>query len=286
MKLNIEHTTTYDYSDTVSFSRNELRLKPKNNSHQTLGSFNLELEPEAKIRFETDYYGNEFQICKVNTNHRRLSIKASSSIITEPKLVDSTTNFEDLTIENPLLEEFLLPTNFVPLDRSWVEEFNLGTPPPDAGILEYLVDSMGQIHELFNYNQESTNVNTKLDEFARHKCGVCQDFAHSFLAVCREQGIPSRYVSGYIRTGKGSSASHAWVEVFLPDAGWVGMDPTNNQFTGEQYVMLAVGRDYEDCAPVSGLLKGGGTSSMSVEVNVERDQSDISSAVKNSQLAE
>ena len=111
-------------------------------------------------------------------------------------------------------------------------------------------------------------------EFVRARAGVCQDYTHAMLALCRRIGIPARYVSGYLETGAGltlgSDASHAWIEAYLPGSGWVGFDPTNGTLVEQTYVKVGHGRDYDDVPPVKGLRRGGGTESLRVAVRVLR----------------
>jgi transglutaminase-like putative cysteine protease len=117
-------------------------------------------------------------------------------------------------------------------------------------------------------------VNTRPEEVVKMRKGVCQDFAHVLLGMCRSVGIPARYVSGYFfnpdRQPDELEASHAWVEVFLPGYGWKGFDPTHNRMPDTRYVKLAVGRDYGDIRPISGTFRGKGTRQMAVEVRVRR----------------
>jgi transglutaminase-like putative cysteine protease len=121
-----------------------------------------------------------------------------------------------------------------------------------------------------------TAADSPIDEALAHGRGVCQDFAHIMIAICRSWGIPARYVSGYLFTdreaGDRSSpdASHAWVEVFLPSLRWVGFDPTNNVLTGERHIVVATGRDYADVPPSRGVFKGDAESELSVAVQVRR----------------
>lgn len=272
MILSVKHTTSYYYSSEVSFSRNELRLKPRDSKNQSLRFFRVNIDPHAELRSRSDYYGNDVQVCKIVNPHRQLIIDVESEVHTDPMRRRPSATFGDLEVDDPELQEFLLPTEFVPLDQDWCETFNFPKAVGESDIGEYLQRLLRHLTEEFAYNSSATNVGTTIPEFARHKRGVCQDFAHSLLAVCRQQNLPARYVSGYIRTGKGSHASHAWVEVYTPDKGWVGIDPTNNQFVDEQYVVVAYGRDYEDCAPVSGIRRGGGLDRMEVEVKVTQNE--------------
>jgi len=135
---------------------------------------------------------------------------------------------------------------------------------------------MEHIFTQFSYQPGMTTVSTHANEVFKGQTGVCQDFAHAMLALCRSLGIPARYVSGYFYDAthdhhlRGSQASHAWVEVYIHDYGWVGLDPTNNKVVDQTYIKLAIGRDYRDAAPVIGSFYGSGMSAMRVSVQVER----------------
>ncbi len=132
---------------------------------------------------------------------------------------------------------------------------------------------MGEhVHATLAYSPNATKVNTRVVDVLDSRCGVCQDFAHLMLGLCRSAGIPARYVSGYFlnptRRPEELEASHAWVEILLPGFGWRGYDPTHRRVPGTNYVKLARGRDYGDIRPVSGTFRGRGTREMSVEVQV------------------
>jgi transglutaminase-like putative cysteine protease len=145
---------------------------------------------------------------------------------------------------------------------------------PDGDLVEHLTRLTRHLHDFFTYRPSATEIDTPLDEFVRARAGVCQDYTHAMLALCRRIGIPARYVSGYLETGAGltlgSDASHAWIEAYLPGSGWVGFDPTNGTLVGQTYVKVGHGRDYDDVPPVRGLRRGGGTESLRVAVRVLR----------------
>jgi transglutaminase-like putative cysteine protease len=146
-------------------------------------------------------------------------------------------------------------------------------------------DLMQRMHRDFTYASQSTEINTPALQALHQRRGVCQDFAHIFIACLRSLGLPARYVSGYLLTqpppGKprliGSDASHAWASVHLLDAhgepmGWLDLDPTNNRSglgtPGEDYVTLAWGRDYADISPMRGVIQGGNSHQLKVAVTV------------------
>jgi transglutaminase-like putative cysteine protease len=144
--------------------------------------------------------------------------------------------------------------------------------PKDKSVAAVVQDCCGYIFQNFNYLKGITDVETTVDEILQHRAGVCQDFAHVMLQVLRTLRIPSRYVSGYICPNKngmrGEGATHAWVEAWIPNYGWAGIDPTNNVWVTNTHVKLAVGRHFNDCSPVKGTFKGPAQQKLSVYVSV------------------
>lgn len=128
----------------------------------------------------------------------------------------------------------------------------------DIQVFEYLLNLTSFLYQLLEYSPESTDVNTPIEEVLRIKKGVCQDFAHLFISICRQNKIPVRYVSGYLNQGvgfTGTSQLHAWVEALIPDLGWIGFDATNNLVADHHYIKIAHGTDYRDCSPIIGVLE-------------------------------
>jgi transglutaminase-like putative cysteine protease len=149
--------------------------------------------------------------------------------------------------------------------------------PDTADFTTSLYGLNRHVFENLKYTPGATDVTTSVAEVLSHKEGVCQDFAHLMIAICRMAGIPARYVSGYIETDPapegalvGATASHAWVEVLAPNGYWVGFDPTNNILEGERHVQIGVGRDYLDVPPMKGTYKGTNRQTLSVDVRVRR----------------
>jgi transglutaminase-like putative cysteine protease len=152
------------------------------------------------------------------------------------------------------------------------QSFPAGTP-----LLQGVASLNRRIFTDFKYDPRSTTVATPLEEVIANRRGVCQDFAHLAIASLRSLGLAARYVSGYLRTvpppGKprlvGADASHAWFSVYCPELGWVDFDPTNNLLAGTEHISVALGRDFSDVSPVSGVLTGGGQHTVGVSVDVE-----------------
>jgi transglutaminase-like putative cysteine protease len=168
--------------------------------------------------------------------------------------------------------DFLQPSAFVSLSPE-VWRMALDATDGQLDIWQSAVAIMRFIHTNFTYMPQATTVNTHMLEVVQERRGVCQDFTHVMLGLCRAIKIPARYVSGYLYNGAdghllGAQASHAWCEVFLPDLGWRALDPTNNQQADERYVRVAVGRDYADITPIKGHYRGTENKTMQVQVNV------------------
>ena len=272
--LTVAHLTEYRYPDPAWDSFNEVRLFPTDDHGQSLLSFALEISPDAAVRDHTDYYGNRVHQFHIPEAHRRLVIQARSSVVTYPRPAPIPVVASSLAELRSRFFDFLAPTRRVPLDRDWGAVMQAPDLPRDGDVVDYLTRLTRHLHGLFTYRQDVTEIDTPIADFVEAGVGVCQDYTHAMLAVCRILGIPARYVSGYLETSPGrnlgSDASHAWVEAYLPGSGWAGFDPTNGVMVGQTYVKVGHGRDYDDVPPVKGLRRGGGTESLRVAVSVLR----------------
>lgn len=150
----------------------------------------------------------------------------------------------------------------------------------DGTVRGFAESASDLIHQQFTYKPGSTHVHSSLQDSLSTRSGVCQDFSHLLIAVLRQRGLPARYVSGYLVPRQaadaravmenviGGQASHAWVQVYIPDSGWIGLDPTAGEFVEERHIVVARGRDYGDVPPVRGVYKGHAGQSLSVDVLV------------------
>ena len=297
MLLHITHATCYDYAPAVTIAQHMAYLKPLNTTTQQLLSHSLEITPEpAQQTAMQDVYGNTRLFFSLQSAHSQLQVVARSMVSTlAPPRFDSVMAWEAVREHFrysakhawDAAAEFVFASPYVPRHADFAAyarpSFAEGTP-----LLLAARDLMQRIHHDFTYESQSTQVNTPaLDALAQRK-GVCQDFAHIMIACLRACGVPARYVSGYLLTHPapgqerlvGSDASHAWVSVYLPDgpdtplgARWHDFDPTNNRdgwgTPGEDYVTLALGRDYADVSPVRGVIHGGAHHTLQVAVTVE-----------------
>ncbi len=287
MKYRILHTTEYKYSEPASLSQNELFLYPRETVGQRVTSCRVVITPEPQyLHQRIDYFGNVVHVFMVQHPHNQLTVKAESRIETLPLTIphpDNSLPWEEVVARlashsHPselIAYQFVFPSPMTSISDEIREyaaaSFKNGTP-----VLRGAVDLMGRIFTEFTYDKDATGVDTTVEQVLQHRKGVCQDFAHLMVSCLRSLGLAARYVSGYLETqpppGKekmvGADASHAWLAIFVPELGWIDLDPTNNLIPGEQHITLAWGRDYGDVTPVKGVVMGGGVHSLHVMVDV------------------
>lgn len=297
MQLHITHETRYDYAPPVDIAQHMAYLQPLNTTCQQLLGHSLQITPEPAQQLDTvDVYGNTRHFFALQTAHTQLRVIARSLVSTQgPVPADSTVAWEAVrerfrySAKHPFdaAGEFVFASPYVPRHGDFAA---YARPSLGAGVPLLLAarDLMQRIHRDFTYESQSTQVNTPALEALAQRKGVCQDFAHIMVACLRAYGLPARYVSGYLLTQPepgqprliGSDASHAWVSVYLPDlpegfgaTRWWDFDPTNDRdgcgTPGEDYVTLAIGRDYADVSPIRGVIHGGANHTLTVGVTVE-----------------
>jgi transglutaminase-like putative cysteine protease len=264
MKLRIEHRTTFTYDGLISEAYTEMRLRPADAGGQIVHSFRLTTEPHGEVMHYVDRYGNDVRYFDVLVPHQRLSVTSVSEVSTPAEYVDAARAL------SPLDEfDYLSSTRYAAGGeslRAFAAQHERGDAQATAMAL------MAAIYTQFKYEPGATNVNTSAVEVLDLRRGVCQDFAHVMIAACRSVGIPARYVSGYLYSARvaerDDAASHAWVDVFVPERGWISLDPTHNCAQNQQYVRLGVGRDYADAPPTRGTYKGAAKETLEVKVRV------------------
>ena len=277
MKLHVVHRTTYAYAAPVKQSFNEARLQPASDGGQVCHSFLLKILPAARLSHYVDFFFNCVHFFEIAEPHQELAIESNAEVISTSNCLAYDASVAPLSrlAECRQMErcyDFLQPSSFVSISPEvWRLAVDACQGQTDGW--QSAVAIMRFIHSNFTYTPLVTTVNTHMLDVLKQRQGVCQDFAHVMLGLCRAMKIPARYVSGYLYNGPngqltGAQASHAWCEVFLPDLGWRALDPTNNQQADERYVKIAVGRDYSDVAPVKGHYKGTANKTMKVEVSV------------------
>jgi transglutaminase-like putative cysteine protease len=289
MLLEVRHVTQYHYATPVRESVMELWMQPQKSATQRLLSFELEIEPAAQLFSYADSFGNAVYHFDVPQPHAQLQIVARSAVETHDvaALPEALDQGEWDRLRSDFIQgecfDFLRPHRYVERTAalaSFVAEKGIDAlrrldPLSATRALSEV------IYAAFEYEAGVTEADSPIDLALAERRGVCQDFAHIMIAICREWGLPARYVSGYLFTDRAHptergqdrsdpDASHAWVEVFLPSLRWVGFDPTNNIMAGERHVCVAVGRDYADVPPSRGVFKGEAESQLAVGVSVRR----------------
>jgi transglutaminase-like putative cysteine protease len=287
MLLEIRHVTQYQYAEPVRESVMELWMQPQRSQRQRLLSFELEVEPAAQLFSYADSFGNAVYHFDVPPPHQRLQIVARSAVETQPPdpLPDAVDRGEWDRLRSDFIQgacfDFLRPHGFARrtaalaafVERRGLDDLCRFDPLTAARQLG------GEIYEAFDYEPGVTEADSPVDHALQEGRGVCQDFAHIMIAICRSWGLPARYVSGYLFTSRSEGhersdpdATHAWVEVFLPSLRWVGFDPTNDMPACERHVAVAVGRDYGDIPPSRGVFKGEAESHLAVGVSVRQSR--------------
>jgi transglutaminase-like putative cysteine protease len=278
VRLEVVHRTRYRYAAPVRDSFNELRLRPMSGNAQDCESFLLRVVPPVRLRHYTDLHGNHVSFFDLIEPHRSLEIESRSRVRTACAEPAATAAFPLSRVKEcarmESCHEFLQESRYVDLaPESW--RLALDATAGEDDLWAAALKLMRVVHGELAYQPGSTTVQTRAGEALQARRGVCQDFAHVMIALCRVIGIPALYVSGYLYNGprellRGAQASHAWCEVYVPGDGWRGLDPTNDQPAGDRYVKVAVGRDYADVAPVQGRYRGTAEQELGVEVSVER----------------
>jgi len=298
MKLQVTHHTHYDYAPAVETAQHMLCLQPQTAPCQTLSQQKLIIEPPPlQSNQERDVFGNIRTYFSFQSPHTALDVTAISQLETQaPNSVPADAGLVSWNVvqkqfkynaNQPFDEavEFVFPSPFVERHEDFAQ-YARPSFPIDAPLIKCVRDLMHRIHKDFEYASQSTEINTPAREALAMRKGVCQDFAHIMLACLRTMGLPSRYVSGYLVTHPppgqekllGSDASHAWVSVYVPDLPgepserWYDLDPTNDHdgwgTPAEDYVRLAIGRDYADISPIRGVIHGGANHTQHVGVTV------------------
>ena len=294
VRYNILHETRYEYERPVSLSRQLLHLTPRETPRQKTLDHSIDIDPLPAERAERrDYFGNLLESFTVSAAHDELVVVADST-------VDVTRREEAGTPMSPAWEyvrdrlrqvgpaplldpcQFLYASPHIDplavLARYARLDFHRGRP-----LFEAASALMQRIHRDFEFDPEATTVSTPLETLLKERRGVCQDFAHFMIGCLRALGLPARYVSGYLLTfpppGKprliGADASHAWVSVFCPGAGWIDFDPTNCVSPDDQHITVAWGRDFSDVTPMRGVILGGGEHSVDVCVTVTPEEAPV-----------
>ncbi len=270
MILEIQHETRLRYATPVAEWLAEMRVEPVSDADQSCQTFFLGVSQPTPVHRYTDGFGNRVHHFNLLAPHLELRLVAASVVETHPVAKDLAASAATLPLDPDSLPIETL--DFVsfrgPVRRTARLDPVLDQlrPPAGARVADVAEVVMAYIHANFTYAKAVTNASSPIDDVLTKGKGVCQDFAHLMIAVLRAFGVPARYVSGYVHRPNKESQSHAWCEAWVPDAGWVGLDPTNGKPVDDHFVKVAIGRDYTDVPPNRGVYRGVGGESISVRV--------------------
>ena len=278
MIYRLTHLTRYDYQAAVDLSIHLAHLTPRALPWQQVGAATLATDPPLSWRRDvTDHFGNRQSWLFVDVPHATLTVTATAEVTrTAPDPPGGAHAWDALPVP-PAVAEFALSSPLAPAHPE-AGAWAAASFPPGRPVAAAALALTQRIFASFRFRPGVSTVATPVGETLARREGVCQDFTHLMLAMLRQLGVPARYVSGYIRTRPppgqtrrlGADQSHAWVDAWLgAEHGWVGLDPTNGLVVHDEHVVLGWGRDYDDIAPLRGVILGGGEQSLTVEVELD-----------------
>ncbi len=278
----VTHLTIYNYSNPINDSVMEVRMQPRSDGNQRCTRFALNVSPATKTFNHKDYLGNMIHTFDIPSSHTKLAIKAEAVVEVKDTLnlpnalsqsawdeIDAQSKHHDY-YDMLLAGKFARPTDLLAQFAQEIDWRRRSDP------LNLLRELNSRIFNSFDYVQNVTRADSPIDEALSARRGVCQDFSHIMLALVRQVGIPARYVSGYLYTLKEEGdrsdvdASHAWIEAWLPDLGWIGFDPTNNLIVSDRHIRVSVANDYDKASPSRGVFKGTADTTLEVRVKVDK----------------
>lgn len=285
MRLGIAYRMHFRYSEAVTESQNEVRVRPIHDDHQQVLSYRLTSRPRLQVLPVCDYWGTTVEHLGIRTPHTELELVAEATVETGPRpapgeaVAAAMLSGADFQLAHL---EFLAPSQHVQWAGGDAVEQRAASAVAGASAVQDMVRAVvADVRGALSYRQGVTDIGVTLTEVLEGGAGVCQDFAHLAAGMLRSVGIPARYVSGYLfaadETALDAESSdavsvqtHAWIEAALPAWGWWAIDPTNGGTVGERHVVIGYGRDYGDVPPVRGAFTGSGTAEVDAEVVIGR----------------
>ncbi len=277
--LEVTHETDLSYSDVISESVMELRVCPLQAPEQYRLSFDLAIGPQAVVNSYFDWLDNLVHAFTISAPHDRIRIIAKSIVELDrpapvPQALPDTWPCTEAQDDYTLYDWLAFDGRSIAL-QALADEVAPQADEPLGNVTERMLDA---IKSHFIYTTGVTTYASPIDEVLEHRKGVCQDFSHLMIGMCRCLGIPARYVSGLVHTDRsargaqylGASQTHAWCEVYFPSFGWVGLDPTNHCPVGNDFVRVAVGRHFADVPPNKGLYRGKAKEKIGVKVTTKQ----------------
>jgi transglutaminase-like putative cysteine protease len=260
MRILVDHCTTYTYTLPAANVVQALRLTPRDHDAQYIRSWRVDTDVNGAMREGTDPFGNRLTMFYADAPLTSLTVTVTG----EADVTDTGGVYQGKETLPPLV--YLRSTARTDADAAIVD---LARSCEKATTLATLHALNAAVQAHMDFDTTETDSATPAGEAFAGKSGVCQDFAHIFIAAARTLAIPARYVSGHLarQSDPAQEAAHAWAEALVPDLGWVAFDPANGICATDAYLRVATGLDYLDAAPVRGARRGGGTETMHVHVH-------------------
>jgi transglutaminase-like putative cysteine protease len=280
---NIRYQTVNNYNSPVNEAYLNFLIIPLESDDQHCVELSIKNNLNARAQYSDSLYGAKLALFHLTGNFT--SFELSMDVRIEKREWNFPT-FKNLSIEEErkiLNDEVFKLTNDDFIIHTKLTEIEGVSFPTEIDLLynetvfKYIQRINAFIQGFLSYEINTTTPQTTVREIVQQRKGVCQDYSHLFIAIMRNNAVPARYVSGYLNQGKqyiGASAMHAWVEVYIPETGWLGIDPTNNTFVNDNYIKVAHGSDYIDCMPVKGIYRSdsGGTTLYTVKITEQQNQ--------------
>jgi transglutaminase-like putative cysteine protease len=287
MRLDIRYRCRFDYDVPIRESQNELRVAPVSDARQQLISYRVHTAPQSRVLPFTDYWGTRVDAFGVRELHSSLEVIADATVETRrTPLLAAAPRLDQIAAAEFRNEhlEYLERTAHTNWGASVTAEAVRQAELAGADVVSLVLAIHRRVGATLRYAPGSTYVGVEVEQVLAARVGVCQDYAHLAVAMCRSIGIPARYVSGYLfttREGTGPSAAddaaevvrvqtHAWFEAAIPGVGWLALDPTNAQEVGLRHVKIGHGRDYDDVTPLRGVFSGSADQQLEVVVDIRR----------------
>ena len=275
----IRHVNTYSYQNAVVSSHHRLRLTPHTGFNQQLRQHVVDFSlTDYSYHSALDSFSNAESHVEMHIPYTKLVITAFSEVVVNRRLPawqQDQLLWDQAMTYAPNVEQFRYNSPHVERAAE-ITAYAQASFQPGRRLLEAYREFIMRMHDDFIYDPVATDISTPVREVLCDKKGVCQDFAHLAIAALRGLGLAACYVSGYLETmppaGQkrlvGADASHAWLAIWHPQLGWVQADPTNGCLVADRHVVLAVGRDFSDVSPITGIIFGGGKQQLKIAVDV------------------
>jgi transglutaminase-like putative cysteine protease len=267
MRLRIQHITNYRYEPAATGVIQILRLTPGSHDGQYVAEWQIDVSTDSRLDMHEDAFGN---VTHVMTHGAIEDLTITVGGLIETHDTGGVLRGTDERFPPSLFLRATSLTSVNPAMENFARELRAESEGDALGFLHSL---MTQISEHMTFDEDPTNSGTSAIEAFGGKRGVCQDYAHIFIACARSGGVPARFVSGHFLRSDGTvnqQAGHAWAEAHVPNLGWVGFDPANCICITEAHARIAIGLDYLGAAPVRGTRYGGGSETLTVSVKVDQ----------------